>query len=259
MWEMEQLRHLHLKNSSLWSNPPMTSTKVLSNLQTLCFIDLNSCTREICISISNLKKLGITGCGAGVAVEVTSWALYQQHWNRHQLNGCLSNLLYLKQLESLKLYGVLEQDIPEWNVFPPNLKKLSITMCYLSPKSVTTFSMLPNLEILKLKDVDFERYAFELSEQVFKTLKFLLIQSSALELWEVANSYHFPKLERLVLKHCFSLKEIPNEIGDIPTLEFIELHHSPALEHCARKIEDEQRDLGNDSFKVYINHSSVIS
>nr|GMD23746.1 putative late blight resistance protein homolog R1B-14 [Ipomoea batatas] len=92
-----------------------------------------------------------------------------------------------------------------------------------------------------------------------ETWKFLLIQSSTLKLWEVANSYHFPKLERLVLKHCFSLKEIPNEIGDIPTLEFIELRHSPAVEHCARKIEDEQRDFGNDSFKVYINRSSVIS
>ncbi|XP_019181443.1 PREDICTED: putative late blight resistance protein homolog R1B-14 [Ipomoea nil] len=255
MWEMEKLRHLHLKNSSLWPSPPMTSTKVLSNLQTLCFIDLNSCTREVFISISNLKKLGITGCGAGL--EVTNWALYQQHWIRQQLNGCLTNLLYLKQLETLKFCSILIKNFPCWDAFPPNLKKLSIKMCYLVPKSVTTFSMLPNLEILKLKDVNFERHAFELSEQVFKKLKFLLIQSSTLKLWEVANSYHFPKLERLVLKHCFSLKEIPNEIGDIPTLEFIELHHSPAVEHCARRIEDEQRDLGNDSFKVYINRSVI--
>ncbi|XP_031111776.1 putative late blight resistance protein homolog R1B-14 [Ipomoea triloba] len=256
MWEMEQLRHLHLKNTSFWPSHPMTSTKALSNLQTLCFIDLNSCTREVFISISNLKKLGITGSGFCTGVGETKWELYLEHWIRpQQLNGCLTNLLYLKRLETLKFCSILVKNFPCSDAFPPNLKKLSITMCFLVPKSVTTFSKLPNLEILKLKDVNFERYVFELSEQVFKTLKFLLIQSSTLKLWEVANSYHFPKLERLVLKHCFSLKEIPNEIGDIPTLEFMELHHSPAVEQCARRIEDEQRELGNDSFKVYINRS----
>ncbi|XP_019181444.1 PREDICTED: putative late blight resistance protein homolog R1B-14 [Ipomoea nil] len=263
VWEMEQLRHLHFRNSSFWPNPsPITtssagsrSSNLLWNLQTLSLIGFNSCTREVLFSISNLTKLGI----AGRWPEVENGELQERWTTQQQLHNRLNDLVYLKLLGTLKLYRVLEQHIPRWDVFPPNLKKLSITMCYLSPKSVTTFSMLPNLEILKMKDVNFERYAFELSEQEFKTLKFLQIQSSTLKLWEVANSYHFPKLERLVLKHCFSLKEIPNEIGDIPSLEFIELHHSPAVEHCARKIEDEQRDLGNDSFKVYINRSTVIS
>nr|GMD67819.1 putative late blight resistance protein homolog R1B-14 [Ipomoea batatas] len=256
VWEMEQLRHLHFRNSSFWPNPsPITSSvgsrssNLLWNLQTLSLIGFNSCTREVLFSISNLTKLGI----AGLWAEVDNGELQERWITQQQLHNRLNGLVYLKLLETLKLYRVLEQHIPPWDVFPPNLKKLSITMCYLSPKSVTTFSKLPNLEILKLKDVNFERYAFELNELVFKTLKFLLIQSSTLKLWEVANSYHFPKLKRLVLKHCFSLKEIPNEIGDIPTLEFMELHHSPAVEQCARRIEDEQRDLGNDSFKVYIN------
>ncbi|KAH0764358.1 hypothetical protein KY285_000229 [Solanum tuberosum] len=67
-----------------------------------------------------------------------------------------------------------------------------------------------------------------------------------LEHWE-AISDNFPNLKRLVLKKCNYLNEIPTDFGEICTFESIELYHcSIGAEESARKIEQEQEDMGNN-------------
>lgn len=60
--------------------------------------------------------------------------------------------------------------------------------------------------------------------------------------WNVASREHFPKLQRLVLRDYFYLEEIPSEIGEISMLE--------SLIESTRKIEQEQRDMGNEELNI---------
>ncbi|KAK4371260.1 hypothetical protein RND71_010735 [Anisodus tanguticus] len=62
----------------------------------------------------------------------------------------------------------------------------------------------------------------------FCRLKFLLLESRDLVHWRTMD-YHLPSLTYLVPKFCYQLKEIPCDIGDIPTLQIIELHSGGPL------------------------------
>lgn len=137
--------------------------------------------------------------------------------------------------------------------FPTSLKRLTFRRSNLSWEGISTLAMLPNLEELKLKGRAVRGKLWRLSnEDKFKSLKLLLFGFLDLERWE-ASSDNFPNLKRLVLKRCDYLKEIPIDFVEICTLESIELHEcSTAAEDSARKIEQEQEDLGNNCHKVYI-------
>lgn len=56
----------------------------------------------------------------------------------------------------------------------------------------------------------------------FGELRLLLIEGSNLSYWIAADNI-FPKLECLILLDCPNLLGIPSEIGDIPTLDLIEV------------------------------------
>ncbi|WMV56006.1 hypothetical protein MTR67_049391 [Solanum verrucosum] len=115
---------------------------------------------------------------------------------------------------------------------------------------------LPNLEVLKLKDFSFQGPEWETDEEGFHRLKYLLVESRDLVVWKQAStdSYPFPVLQHLVLRFCYKLKEIPYEIGDIPSLQVIELHScSPYATRLARMIQKEQIDSGNSCLEVFIH------
>ncbi|WMV07009.1 hypothetical protein MTR67_000394 [Solanum verrucosum] len=74
----------------------------------------------------------------------------------------------------------------------------------------------------------------------------MLFHDVDLEHWE-ASSDNFPNLKYLVLKKCNYLNEIPTDFGEICTFESIELYQcSIGAEESARKIEQEQEDMGNN-------------
>ncbi|KAM3215871.1 hypothetical protein P3L10_025311 [Capsicum annuum] len=80
----------------------------------------------------------------------------------------------------------------------------------------------------------------------FTRLKFLLIKGNRLKHWKVTDD-NFPILERLVLKECYNLKEIPIEFAEIHTLQLIELSWClPKLGESAARIQKQQEDLGNN-------------
>ncbi|XP_016433160.1 putative late blight resistance protein homolog R1A-3 [Nicotiana tabacum] len=123
---------------------------------------------------------------------------------------------------------------------------------------MTIISMLPKLEVLKLKKNAFAdgenvgEDVWEVTEMGFPKLKFLLLEWLYLHYWRATDDY-FPRLERIIIRSCFFIKEIPEGFADSMTLQLIELHQcSSSLVNSAKRIQKEQlENLGNDMLKVY--------
>ncbi|KAI3736388.1 hypothetical protein L6452_15927 [Arctium lappa] len=90
-------------------------------------------------------------------------------------------------------------------------------------------------------------------EQQFRQLKLLTFENLYIKHWE-ASSTSFPCLKRLALWHCQDLEEIPLEIGEIATLELIEIHNlSNKVVESVKRIQQEQHDVGNDELNITIS------
>ncbi|KAG8380357.1 hypothetical protein BUALT_Bualt06G0007100 [Buddleja alternifolia] len=238
IWRMKQLRHLVLLSLDTLPDPcPRYSA--LENLQTLVRVSNFKCTKEILQMIPNLKKLGIV------------YQRYGIEWCEYNLN----NLVHLHQLEklSIRVLDSLTNPLALWGnlAFPMKLRKLKLKGFVLCPQDMMVVGSLPHLEVLKLKCCSFEDCKWETKEEEFPRLKFLQIIETNLQLW-VTETSHFPRLQRLMLC-CRNLDEIPNDFGEIPTLELIEVNKwDKSLVESAKRIKKEQHSLGNDSLQVRI-------
>lgn len=111
---------------------------------------------------------------------------------------------------------------------------------------MTTLGSLPNLQVLKIRKSPLDWIEWETSEEEFLSLKYLLIEDSNLEQW-ITESSHFPSLKSLILHDCWDLFDIPDGIGEIPTLELIEVRRgNNFIYKSALRIQEEQRSWGND-------------
>nr|GMD19825.1 putative late blight resistance protein homolog R1B-14 [Ipomoea batatas] len=245
IWEMNQLRHLHFKKSCSLLFPEARGLQeiqlYLPNLQTLSSLSFGSCFEEILTCLPNLKKLGLR--------EEEGERLSDE-----KLLYLLNNLKVLSCLETLKCFFTKQRPLPMPDAFPPNLKHLTLQGCRRPWKEMSILSALPKLEVLKLKDCAFVGSEWELTEEeVFYQLKAMVIDIADLEQWE-ACSIHFPNLHSLVLKYCKHLNEIPIGIGDINTLQLIELWAcSTSAYDSAERIQEEQQNSGNDGLTVRIH------
>ncbi|KAL8544418.1 hypothetical protein ACS0TY_004824 [Phlomoides rotata] len=79
----------------------------------------------------------------------------------------------------------------------------------------------------------------------------MLIDGSDLQYW-VTESDHFPRLECLALQRCQNLREIPDSIGETPTLKLIEVDsQNKSLSKSAKQIQEDQLSYGNDALQVH--------
>lgn len=228
IWKMPKLRHLLMWGFHLPDvQEEGTNSCILTSLQTLSSVIDFRCTQEVLTRIRNLNKLKID---------------YQEDV---QLFHTLNNLVHLCELESLSCYfhfGVNDNILPSLS-FPLSLKKLVLKGCQIPWKQMTIIGALPNLQVLKLKSGAMVGNLWETNEEEFKQLRFLLIHDSELVEWRTEND-HFPRLRHLILEVCEHLVEIPSEIGEIATLEIIELHRcSRAAESSAEEIVGEDCDI----------------
>ncbi|KAL2492379.1 putative disease resistance RPP8-like protein 4 [Abeliophyllum distichum] len=246
IWKMSRLRHLLFVRSYL---PYPTDALIggtfvpLENLQTLSNVINFRWTKEILKMMPNLKKLVISFEHDGR----TEWSSY-----------CFDNFVHLHQLEVLKCfffakcYMKYQDPLSVSFAFPQKLKRLTLSGCRISWKNMSVVGSLSNLEVLKLKFHAFEGPVWELNDGEFRRLKLLLIHMTDLEHWKV-NETHLPTLQRLSLRYCYKLVEIPSGIGKIPTLEEIELCEcSTSLVTSAEFIQKEQESLGNKEFQVVL-------
>lgn len=140
--------------------------------------------------------------------------------------------------------------------FLSSLKKLSLLHIRLSKKLLSAIGKLPNLEVLKLLSAVFEGGRWDVKYDEFLRLQFLKLSSSNISKWDAVTDDTFPCLERLVMKYCHLLQEIPSCFGEISTFKRIEVHWcSKKVVTSAMQILKEQQDMGNDSFQVHILNS----
>ncbi|KAK6790656.1 hypothetical protein RDI58_009737 [Solanum bulbocastanum] len=244
IWMMKNLRYIHLRAASYLPSPRIDKNLVtgIPNLEEFLGLCYSSCTNEVFSSLPNLKRLTIHG---------PSWV--------DNVPYLLLDMSNLRKLEAFKLsrHYCFKNPMKRF-VFPTSLRRLTLTSCimFIWEEISSTFTMLPNLEELKLKQCGADDDVWIMSDKdIFKSLKLLLLSGIYLKRWE-ASSDNFPNLKCLVLKNCEDLQEIPTDFGEICTLESIELHNcSTTSEDSARSIEQEQEDMGNNILKVYI-HSS---
>ncbi|XP_073121213.1 putative late blight resistance protein homolog R1C-3 [Henckelia pumila] len=247
IWEMPQLRHLKRDVGNFYLPvPPSTNSEnsrrditVLKNLQTLYKIRSFRCTEEVVGRIPNLKKLGIT---YWQFLNCFGWDYFEVY-----------NLALLHNLESLSLEGY-EKNVLQNVCFPPSLKKLTLERCGgVCWDDLTMVGSLPRLEVLNLISNGYKRREWKSVEGQFLALKCLRIVNADVEEW-IADGSHFPSLEKLQLEFVRYLKEIPCGIGEIPTLGSISLYFcSESANSSARKILEDQQNLGNSDLKVFAN------
>ncbi|KAL0421743.1 UNVERIFIED_CONTAM: Disease resistance protein RPP13 [Sesamum latifolium] len=228
IWDMKELRHLQVMGSDL---PDPTSDSFLLNLSTLSGVSAHSCTYKVFERIPNLNKLGVQ---TELALDVDEPLCFLEH------------LASLRKLESLKWSVAnpnLQLVVPEasFPIFPPGLKKLTLSGLRLPWAYMSTIAELENLEVLKLQCYAFQGKVWDTEWLIFSKLRFLVIEDTDLEDWYVKSFQRFPSLERLIFRHCYKLKEISKKAGDIECLKMIELDDcNPSLvastKHWAEKI-----------------------
>ncbi|PHT71501.1 hypothetical protein T459_26605 [Capsicum annuum] len=250
IWTMMNLRHIHIRHVCYLPSPRRKSILNkhlvigMPNLVEFSNLYFTNCTNEILSSIPNLKRLIVHYND----LRKKSWV------NRPIDMSCLTKLEALKCVSNAFLPLTPPISIKK-SFFPASIKRLTLAGGFGFPwEDISILVKLPNLEELKLKDCAAFGDLWRLRDDgIFESPKLLLFRKVLLANW-LASSDNFLSLKRLVLKKCNNLKEIPIDFGEICTLESIELHNcSTSAEDSARKIEQEQEDMGNNCLKVYIH------
>nr|GMC58481.1 putative late blight resistance protein homolog R1B-16 [Ipomoea batatas] len=230
VWKSQSLRYI--KFPFQFPKPHIDEDVVQENLQTLYWLPDFQCTKQFVLGIPNVQVLAIR-----CSVEEECDFQIQTWWE---------NLCYLTKLKKLKVCSYWFPTSPPPSIistFPLQLKKLTLIRVLLQWEAIAAFSILPNLEVLKLIRTECMGEEWETIDGGFLKLKFLFISDAELKYWN-SMSDHFPVLERLALHYCYYLKEIPVGFVDVLTLQLIDLKAcTPSLVESARQIRDEQVNL----------------
>lgn len=240
-WDMECLRHLYIKSGEKENLiEDVSSDRVLENLQTISGV----CPSTSCVGIlsrtPNLRKLGFHGCLVS-PLGVLEFP-----------NICSLTCLETLKLSNTKMYHSTVKSC-SLIMFPESLTRLTLSDTALNWNEIRTIGLLPNLDVLKLNVNACIGEIWGTSDMGlgFRKLKLLKLQDLDLVKWE-ASSGDFPRLQRLVVRGCSRLEEIPACIGEILTLELIEVSWcNESTAQSARRIQKEQERNGNDFLKVF--------
>nr|XP_027117032.1 putative late blight resistance protein homolog R1B-14 isoform X3 [Coffea arabica] len=242
IWNMKKLRHVCLCAGvviGLSSNDNgIENLSTLPNLDTLSCLRLYEEGENLLRRIPNVRRLKISDCQTG--------------------NGVL-NMSRLECLESLTWLGNYSSGSREHVElsFPVNLKKLSLEALGLPCSKMSLIELLPNLEVLKLRDRAMVGQRWELMEGGFPKLRVLTLDSTKVEEWIEADpdsDDYFPCLQQLKLDKISELEMMPACLGRISTLERIKVSYcTDGVKSLVREIEEAQEyNYGNGNLKIII-------
>ncbi|KAL0457435.1 UNVERIFIED_CONTAM: putative late blight resistance proteinR1B-12 [Sesamum latifolium] len=240
IWEMPELRHIKSHGAYLCiESASRMKHFFLGKLPTFFCDSIYELVWYLHKSIPHIKNLGI------------------RYFSPEKIRVC--DLSHLEELETLKVCGLWQsREFLCVFDFPPSVRKLTLSKCIIPWEFMTSVGSLPNLELLKIRDCIFKDQEmqarddkeWEPKEGEFCSLQFLLLEKLNLVQWR-ADEIHFPRLRHLLIRDCSALEEIPSGIGEIPTLEIIELDEcSPSVVASAKQIQEDQREYGNDGLQV---------
>ncbi|XP_031115613.1 putative late blight resistance protein homolog R1A-3 [Ipomoea triloba] len=247
IWNMEKLRHVHTNTSTQLPSPQKESKSGYRNtdIRTLSTISPASCRKEIFIKTPKLQKLGVCGDLVELLEEMQGICLF-------------NNLQMLDVLENLNLRGQSDKmlKVPKLEVFPPKLRKLTLSNTQFDWNGMIILGLLEELQVLKLDHNAFIGELWNLKDKVvFKQLQYLRIGRTNLVTWK-AEKNNFPVLENLILRNCSYLEEIPYAFVDVHSLTVIELYHvSEKAVHSARKVynlRQSKKDATTKGFDLFI-------
>ncbi|XP_057780094.1 putative late blight resistance protein homolog R1A-10 [Salvia miltiorrhiza] len=233
LWEMSELRHLIMLGIYLRIEDDYMKKIVLKKLQTIWNVKLTPSVirRGFLESIPNIKSLGI-----GYVVKGSCEVVDLSHL--HKLQTLSWSLMYWQYLHALK--------------FPSSLRELSLVFCVITPAATTALCAIPNLKVLKMRTCTFKSNETEEEEaneeweiaegDEFSSLQILQLEKChRLVRWR-ADETNFPRLRHLIIQRCSKLEKIPANIGEIPTLELIELKWcNDSANASAKQIQEEQQ------------------
>ncbi|KAH6777724.1 hypothetical protein C2S51_009036 [Perilla frutescens var. frutescens] len=168
-----------------------------------------------------------------------------------------SSIWKMSQLRHLIFSGYLPYPEEATHVALENLqtlKECGLVGCNLSRRFLKAIGTLPNLEALKLINCSLRLLHWEVRGGEFPQLKYLLIDEVEFKTLVTEDSSVLPRLKCLRLHNCIDLEEISDDIGEIPTLELIEVKDCGlAVYDWAKRVEEEQQSYGNDTLQVHCN------
>ncbi|KAH0639860.1 hypothetical protein KY290_038406 [Solanum tuberosum] len=233
-WKMKTLRHVEindavfdLKNNKKWISEESSK---LENLRIL---------KQVAIKIGGDDNVDV---------------LLRRCPNLQELEIgilCDEDSVEICQLESLTQLQILRLSIDSFQLnvsklqLPSNLKKLVLWGARIE-SIVSSIGRLPSLEYLQLVLPTFiQLKEWCLGHVTFHKLKLLKLEYLNISRWD-ASVESFPLLERLVIKKCHELEEIPLGFADIQTLKQIKLVQckNKSLEASALKIKEEAEAIG---------------
>ncbi|XP_047948746.1 putative late blight resistance protein homolog R1A-10 [Salvia hispanica] len=242
LWEMYELIHIRLKHTIIKIKKMKFDLKKLQTLY-IVWISPDLISSGFFERIPNIIRLGI---------------YYEDSPN------IVVDLSHLHKLEILYCNSELDKDGSRFLHklrFPSNLRKLSLHSCVVFRSLLTTLCTLPNLEVLKIVECVFQREGEGEAEEEweateggeFRSLLFLQLESLNLVHWK-ANETNFPKLRTLFVVGCYKLEEIPNAMGDIPTLQQIHIRECGAsiVASAQQILKVQQEEYDNFDLKLYI-------
>ncbi|KAL0298509.1 UNVERIFIED_CONTAM: putative late blight resistance proteinR1A-10 [Sesamum radiatum] len=139
----------------------------------------------------------------------------------------LFHLRHTERLESLSFVGE--------TCFSYNAEEVNLEWLFALPPRYGDYRFIAKSSCAETEKFHFRGWKWEITEGEFRQLKFLEIGSSYIKHW-ITESSHFPSLETLLL-YWVDLDEIPNDIGDIPTLQLIEVKtRKVSLVNSAKRI-----------------------
>ncbi|XP_009778441.1 putative late blight resistance protein homolog R1B-16 isoform X2 [Nicotiana sylvestris] len=254
LWKMQKLRHVDIKEIEFkWEENDRaifeeSSQTVLPNLKSFgkCCIYLADMTPEFWWRFPNIEQLKL-----------------------HIVEPILPILqLNLGELPLQSLEVGFSEDVPHVRigrgsciVFPSNLKDLSIHRIVLTEKVVSNIARLQNLERLKLRRIHFKDEdikCWDVGDYKFPALKYLNLKVVYMTEWRSSEA-SFPVLEKLVIRRCEKLQEIPSSFADIQTLKLIRLTGCmKSVEDSALNIKKEVEDItGCDSLQVQVDFKNM--
>ncbi|PHT52387.1 hypothetical protein CQW23_06849 [Capsicum baccatum] len=204
-----------------------------SNLQTISYLSLDCCTKEVIMRIQNVKELGINGYGI-------------------PSNGLLNNLVHLQQLETLSF--ILCFNLLPAKAFPATLKKLKLERTFLHWSYLDIITELPNLEVLLIEDC-FLKY-WKATNDSFPVLELLMIRSCR-NLKEIPIEFaDIHTLQLIELREC--LPKLAESAALIQK-EQAELGNNPVdVRISDQYVKSFAIDDPDDNVYMWINRSSLL-